>query len=97
MAAEMTVIRLRKDSLAWLMSFSRTVAIRGISELNQFEEAFLGVFAGKDPEAIAVALRAFSCHLHSWSHSMMSALVLNRLDADNAWTNIVQICPNRGL
>jgi hypothetical protein len=28
------------------------------------------VFAAKDPKAIAIALRAFSCHLYSWSHSM---------------------------
>ena len=66
------------------MSHTREVAVRGTAELDQFEEAFLGVFAAKDPEAIAVALRAFSCHLHSWSHSMMSAMAIDRMDTEMA-------------
>ena len=66
------------------MSYARKVAVRGTAELDQFEEAFLGVFAAKDPEAIAVALRAFSCHLHSWSHSMMSAMAIDRMDTEMA-------------
>ena len=40
------------------MSYARKVAVRGTAELDQFEEAFLGVFAAKDLEAIAIVLRA---------------------------------------
>ena len=66
------------------MSYARKVAVRGTAELDQFKEAFLRVFAAKDPKAIAVALRAFSCHLHSWSHSMMSAMAIDRMDTEMA-------------
>ena len=38
------------------MSHTREVAVRGTAELDQFKEAFLGVFAAKDPKAIAIAL-----------------------------------------
>ena len=62
------------------MSHARKVAVRGTAELDQFEEAFLGVFAAKNPEAIAIALRTFSCHLHSWSHSYICGAALDLMD-----------------
>lgn len=90
------------------MLHSERVALQGLFELDCAEELFLSVIASGEPEAAAAGMRLLLCHMHSWSHSFMSGMVLDRLDAEAAtnchessgsfpWTNAVQICPNRGL
>ena len=75
----------------------RKIAVSGTAELDQFEEVFRGVFEAKPPRTIAIALRAFSRHLNSCAHSMRSAKVMDRLDAENNWKSAVQICPPHEL
>lgn len=69
------------------MSHARTVAIRGIGELDQCEELFFAVIESGEPEAVAAGMRLLLCHLHSWSHSFMCGCALDRLDAEE-FTNL---------
>ena len=54
---------------------------------GQFENTFLDVLAIKDPVAIAIALRTFSCHFYSRTHLFMDGAVQDLLDAREAATD----------
>ena len=66
------------------MLHSEPVALQGIFELDCAEEIFLAVMESKNPEAVAAGIRFLGCHMHFWSHSMMSAMVLDRLATEEA-------------
>ena len=64
------------------MIHAERVALQGVFELDCAEEVYLAVMDSRDPEAVAAGIRLLGCHMHSWSHSMMSAMVLDRLDSE---------------
>ena len=66
------------------MLHAERVALQGIFELDCAEEVYLAVMDSKNPEAVAAGMRLLGCHMHSWGHQMMSAMVLDRLDAEAA-------------
>ena len=55
--------------------------MQGIFELDCAEGVYLVVMDGKNPEAIAAAMRLLLTHMHSWSHQMLAGMTVGRMDA----------------
>lgn len=66
------------------MLHAERVALQGIFELDCAEEVYLAVMDSKDPEAVAAEMRLLLTHMHSWSHQMLAAMTVDRMDAEAA-------------
>ena len=73
------------------MLHSERVALQGIFELDCAEEVYLSVMHSKDPVASAADMRLLLTHMHSWSHQVLVAMVLDRLDAEEALESVLPI------
>ena len=66
------------------VQYAERVALQGIFELDCAEEIFLAVMESKNPEATASGMRLLLTHMHSWSHQMLAAMTVDRMDAEAA-------------
>ena len=66
------------------MLHSERVALQGMFELDCAEEVYLSVMHSKDPVASAAEMRMLLTHMHSWSHQMLAAMTVDRMDAEAA-------------
>ena len=66
------------------MLHAERVALQGIFELDCAEEVYLSVMDSKNPEAVAAGMRLLLTHMHSWSHQMLAAMTVDRMDAEAA-------------
>ena len=71
-------------SLTCRMIHAERVAMQGIYELDCAEEVYLAVMDSKNPEAVAAGMRLLLTHMHSWSHQMLAAMTVDRMDAEAA-------------
>ena len=75
------------------MLHAERVALQCILELHCAEEVYLAVMDSRDPEAVAAGMRLLGCHMHSWSHQMLAAMTVDRMDAEEALDKRCPICP----
>ena len=73
------------------MFHTERVALQGIFELDCAEEVYLSVIHSKTPAAPAAGMRLLLTHMHSWSHQVLVAMVLDRLDAEEALESVLPI------
>ena len=66
------------------MLHAESVALQGIFELDCAEEVYLSVMDSKKPEAVAAGMRLLLTHMHSWSHQMLAAMTVDRIDSETA-------------
>ena len=66
------------------MIHAERVALQGVFELDCAEEVYLAVMDSKNPEAVAAGMRLLLTHMHSWSHQMLAAMAVDRMDAEAA-------------
>jgi hypothetical protein len=53
-------------------------------ELDCAEDVYLAVMDSKDPKAVAAGMRLLLTHMHSWSHQMLAAMTVDRIDSETA-------------
>ena len=75
------------------MLHSERVALQGMFELDCAEDVYLAVMDSKNPEAVAAGMRLLLTHMHSWSHQMLAAMTVDRMDAEEALDKRCPICP----
>ena len=60
--------------------------LQGLADLERIEGPFLNSMAASDPEGVAVILRLLLAQMASTSKRLLSAMVLDRLDAEERAT-----------
>ena len=66
------------------MIHAECVALQGVFELDCAEEIYLAVMDSKKLEAVAAGMSFILTHMHSWSHQMLVAMTVDRMDPEAA-------------
>ena len=62
------------------------VALKALADLDQLEGSWQSIMGSSDPEGVALLLRLLLAHMASTSKRLLSAMVLDRLDAEERAT-----------
>ena len=62
------------------------VALKALADLDQLERSWQSIMGSSDPEGVALLLRLLLAHMASTSKRLLSAMVLDRLDAEERAT-----------
>ena len=62
------------------------VALKALADLDQLEGSWQSIMESSDPEGVALLLRLLLAHMASTSKRLLSAMVLDRLDAEERAT-----------
>ena len=62
------------------------VALKALADLDQLERSWQSIMGSSDPEGVALLLRLLLAHMASTSKRLLSAMVLDRLDAGSVVT-----------
>ena len=77
------------------MFHAERVALQGIFELDCAEEMYLAVMDSKIPEGVAAGMRLLLTHMHSWTHQMLAAMTVDRMDVKLPWRSVLPINNHR--
>ena len=62
------------------------VALKALADLDQLEGSWQSIMESSDPEGVELLLRLLLAHMASTSKRLLSAMVLDRLDAEERAT-----------
>ena len=62
------------------------VALKALADLDQLEGSWQSIMESSDPEGVTLLLRLLLAHMASTSKRLLSAMVLDRLDAEERAT-----------